>query len=314
MKYRAFGSMGWRVSEIGLGTFAIGGYWGPSDDNMSKRVIEKSYELGVNFYDTADVYGRGKSERFIAEIFVDNNMRSDIFIATKGGHDFYTSPPKLLRNFDVSYLDNALNRSLERLHTDYIDVYQLHGPAVEIMQQEHVFEFLEKAKKDGRIRAAGVSVYDLAGVEEALRNDVVDSVQFVLNILVNHDEVKNILSACATRGVGIIAREPLAQGLLTGKYGVDASFPEDDHRAAKWTHEYLEKQLTKVSKLSTLADKNRNLSQVALLFVLAHQEVSVVIPGARDLQQLFDNIRTTDLPSLTERELEIIRSIRIEQS
>jgi aryl-alcohol dehydrogenase-like predicted oxidoreductase len=309
MLYRKFGKLGWEISEIGLGTYAIGGYWGPTDDKESLEVIEKSFELGVNFFDTADIYGRGKSERFIRELFVDNGLRTKIFIATKGGHDFYTSPPKLFRNFDIEYLNGALNRSLERLGTDYVDIYQLHGPDLDVMKKGDIFSFLEMAKKDGRIRAAGLSLYNLEGVQEAIKHTVVDSIQCIVNMLVEKNDVKEILNQCSNKGVAVIARQPLAQSLLTGKYNESAKFTNDDHRSVSWTKDYLEQELPRVEKLKQLVLTNRSLVQSALKFVLSYSNISTVIPGARNVRQLIENLNTEDVPVLTPTELQLIMSI-----
>lgn len=306
MKYRTFGSLGWKVSEIGLGTYAIGGYWGSSDDSESRKVIERAYSSGVNFYDTADLYGRGKAEKFIAEILVKNGLREEIFIATKAGYDFYSDPPKLIKNFDPLYLDMALNKSLERLGTDYVDLFQLHSASVEDMAEGSVIKFLERTKEDGRVKAAGVSVYDLSGVQEVVRHDVFDSVQFIVNMLSEKEEIEEMIRLSASRNLGIIAREPLEQSLLSGNYSYDSSFPKDDHRSVKWNQEYLEKQLPRVDYLRKLANEERTLAQTAIKFVLSYPEISTAIVGARRLNHLQENIEASEMVELTNEELAII--------
>jgi aryl-alcohol dehydrogenase-like predicted oxidoreductase len=203
----------------------------------------------------------------------------------------------------------ALDRSLERLKVDSVDLYQLHSVPVEEMQKGHVIEFLERAKKDQRIRAAGVSVYNLSGVQEALCHSVIDTVQVIVNMLSDKAELESIMSLCAIHQIGVIAREPLAQSLLTGKYDSSSQFGKNDHRAYKWTKEYLARELPRVEELRCLAREGRTLVQAALKYVLSFAQVSTVIPGARNLQQLRDNAKSSDLPPLTGEELDLIKSV-----
>lgn len=313
MQYRAFGPDDWKISEIGLGTYAIGGYWGPTDDEESRKVIEEAYNLGVNFFDTADIYGRGKAEKLIGEVLVNNGLREEIYIATKAGYDFYTVPGKMPKNFDPQHLDFALNKSLERLNTDYVDLFQLHSASVENMQDDSVLKFLESAKKDGRVKLVGVSVYGLPGVQEAVTHNVFNSVQFIVNMLADQENIRRMLELCASENVSVIAREPLEQSLLTGKYSIEninETFPKDDHRSVKWTREYLEVELPRVYELSAkFVNDNCTLPQAALRYALSFPGVATVIPGARKLSQLRENVAASNMERFTEEDMRYIASV-----
>ncbi|MBI5848504.1 MAG: aldo/keto reductase [Nitrospirae bacterium] len=306
MQYRSFGSIGWNVSAISTGTYAIGGNWGPTDDKSSIAAIRRAFDLGVNFFDTADVYGLGKSETLLSEALA--GMRTKFYIATKGGRDFYSAPPKISKNFDVKYLAVALDRSLGRLKTDNVDLYQLHGPTIDQMKQGDIFEFVARAKQLGKVRACGVSLNTLDEVRTALSSKIVEAIQYPFSIL-NQNNGPEVFALCKKQGVALIVREPLAQGLLTGKYTLDSKFPADDHRSREWTREFLESNLHKLGRLPFLATANRSMVQAALQFILSFNEVSTVIPGPRNSKQLEEHLGTFRATLLTKEEISQILQV-----
>ncbi|PKO01276.1 MAG: hypothetical protein CVU42_00255 [Chloroflexi bacterium HGW-Chloroflexi-4] len=306
MLYRKFGKLDWKVSAIGLGTYAIGGNWGNQDQKVSEEAILQAIDLGVNFLDTADVYGYGKAENYIGNVL--GNRRSQVYIASKGGRDFVSSPPQLFKNFDVDYLERALEASLKRLKTDYLDLYQIHGPSIEIMETGKIFGFLEKMKSKGKIRAAGVSLNNLEEVNTALRSNVIDSVQYPFNLLEQGDGI-SVFKKCSQNNVAVIVREPLCQGLLTGKYSIDSKFTSEDHRSSKWTNEYLLPRLEKLSRIMELKGKDQSIIDLAIQFPLAFSEVSVVIPGGRNKNQVINNINAISSKQIDTTELGFLLSL-----
>lgn len=308
MEYRVFGRLGWQVSAIGLGTYAMGGRWGRADDKDSLKVLELAYRSGINLIDTADVYGYGRSERLISRMF-SGKLRSDIYIATKGGYDFVSIPQKVYKNFASAYLENALNSSLKRLGTDYVDIYQLHGPDIDTIRIGDAISFLDKMKKAGKIRACGVSVYNRSDAMAALEFGSLDVLQYPYNLL-EQSGAKDIFRLCELKGIALIVREPLAQGLLTGKYSVDSGFPPDDFRSKEWTKEFLRDRIEKLSNMSHIMIKhNRTIVQTAIKFILSCKEVSTTIPGARNPKQLQEIVNTLVSDPLSTIEIEELANI-----
>lgn len=306
MLYKRFGKLGWQISVISLGTYAIGGNWGIQDESRSLAAINRAIELGINFIDTADVYGFGKAERLLGNIL--KRGRSDIYLATKGGRDFVTNSPKVYKNFDVTYLSSALDDSLKRLQTDHIDLYQLHGPSVDVMKNGSVFEFLQSAKGQGKIRAAGVSVDSFEEVKLALQSGVIESIQYPFNVLEKNEGISTF-ELCGINDIAVIVREPLAQGLLTGKYNKDSVIPQDDHRSKKWTDDYRNSKFTKLSTLGQLNLKGKTLAQLSIQFIMTIPQVSTVIPGGRNSQQVTENVETVDVPPIDLEDFKFMMSL-----
>ncbi len=313
MRYRQFGSTGLMVSEVGMGCLAIGGSWGPTDDDESLSALKRARELGINFFDSADAYGRGKSEELIGKAFAGD--WEGLVIATKGGNDIYSEPFQPFpykKNFAANYLESALDRSLKRLKKEIVELYQLHNPPAQVIQSGEVFEALERFKEKGKIKFYGVSIgRNGRGTPEeglmALAKTGVSSVQAVYNIL-EQENAKELFPAAKKQSVAIIARVPLASGLLTGKYTRDTVFPEGDNRR-RWPREVLVGDIGKVDKLNFLAKHpSPTLAQAALRFVLANDAVSVVIPGARTLQQVENNAAASEA-RLSEEELNRISDL-----
>jgi len=307
MKYKILGRTGLRVSEIGLGTMVHAGHFGPMKDSESLSAIDTALELGVNFIDTSDAYGAGYSESLLGKAL--KGRRDKVILATKGGN-IMTGPNRGKRNFAPDYIDGVLLDSLKRLETDYVDLYQLHNPTVDVIQRDDVWEVLEKRKKEGKIRFYGVSINTMEEGVAAVKDGRSDTVQVEYNLLTQEPEEK-IFPLAQAANVGMIARVPLRRGLLTGKMTVDdqTKLQADDVRARGFPGELFKKELDKVEQLRFLArDRKRTLAQAAIAFCLAHPAVSVTIPGARNEQQMRENAAAAEI-SLTRDELEKARNL-----
>src|SRR3989338_1763523 len=239
MKFREFGSTGIKVSEVGMGCWAIGGNqfgnsYGSTDDTESLKAIKRAVELGCNFFDTADVYGHGHSEELLGLAL--NKIREKVIIATKvGGAYFYNNEKWGHINFSPEYIEFALEQSLHRLKTSYIDIYQLHNPSLKMIKEGEVFKPLRKLQKDGKIKFVGVSVHTLDEGVAALEH--ADVIQCVFNMI----DPKNyeLLESAKRMGIGIIVREPLANGFLSGKYTKESKFEHGDIRS-RMPEEYIQ--------------------------------------------------------------------------
>ncbi len=309
MKYRVLGKTGLKVSEVGFGAWAIGGNvhgnsYGPTDDNQSLAAIDRALELGCNFFDTADVYGHGHSEELLGQAL--GGRRSEVIIATKVGGDFYHGTPRM--NFNSDYIEFAIGKSCERLGSDYIDLYQLHNPPIQLVKDGRVFKTLERLKASGKIRHFGISIHDPQEGLLAMRDGELGAVQVAFNIL--RQEAKNQLFREATKNnVGIIAREPLANGFLAGKLRPESSFPQGDIRH-NFPVDYISQLTLAADKLRFLESNSRTLAQAALRFVLDHKDVSTVIPGAKTREQVDEDLASSVSPSLTGEELLRIKFMR----
>lgn len=309
MKYRVLGRTGLKVSEVGFGAWAIGGNdhgnsYGPTDDVQSLGAIAKALELGCNFFDTADVYGHGHSEELLGKALREH--RPDVIIATKVGGDFYHGVPRM--NFNSDYLEFALAKSCERLGTDFIDVYQLHNPPFQLVNDERIFKTLEKLKASGKIRHYGVSIHDPQEGLLAMKNAGVETLQVVFNVL--RQEAKNQLFREASKNnVGIIAREPLANGFLAGKLTAESTFLPGDIRH-NFPSDYVSQLAMATEKLRFLESNSRSLAQSSIRFVLDHKDISTVIPGAKNPEQVTEDLASSDRPSLTGEELLRIKFLR----
>ena len=309
MKYRVLGKTGLKVSEVGFGAWAIGGNahgnsYGQTDDKQSVEAVERAIDLGCNFFDTADVYGHGHSEDLLGQAL--REKRSEVVIATKVGGDFYHGSPRM--NFTAEYLEFALAMSCERLHTDYVDLYQLHNPPLQIIKDGRVFKTLEKLKASGKTRHYGISIHDPEEGLLAMRTGDVESIQVVFNLL--RQEAKNQLFREATKNnVGIIAREPLSNGFLAGKLKPDSVFEQGDIRY-NFPRNYISQLTMATDKLRFMESKNRTLAQAAIRFVLDHKEISTVIPGAKTSNQVDEDFASSGISSLTGEELLRIKFLR----
>lgn len=303
MKYRGLGKTGLEVSEIGFGAWAIGGdAYGPTSDIDSAAALEKAWEKGVNFYDTADSYGKGRSEALIAH-FLKGKPREKIFVATKAGWDFYRDPVK--KRFDAEYIGFACERSLARLDTEYADLFQLHNPSLAVIESGEAADVLSSLKKAGKIRFAGLSVHRMEEARAALRFSEIDTLQIVFNVL--DQRMSAVFEEASGKGVGLIIREPLASGLLTGKYGSDHEFPRGDHRR-RWIPE---KRALDEKKLALIRDRipGAEWPKTALEFVLAERFISSVIPGMKNPAQVMDNLRASSQPEISQDQIQMLRGL-----
>jgi len=302
MNYRTLGRTEFSVSEIGFGAWAIGGNqfgnsYGTTKDNESLQSLQKAIDLGCNIIDTADVYGHGHSEELLGEALT--GIRQKVYIATKVGGDFYHGPTR--PNFDADYIHFALEQSLKRLKTDYIDLYQLHNPPLHLIQEGSIFEILFKLKSEGLIRAVGLSIFEPSEGVEAIRNDCVECIQVVYNIF-NRQAAKELIPLAREYNIGLIAREPLHNGILTGKFDGDEIFEEGDIRS-RWSQKYFEHLVNFTSNLKNVINtEDRTLAQTALQFVLSQSSISTVIPGMKTGDQVEENLRTVNQKPLTEEE------------
>jgi aryl-alcohol dehydrogenase-like predicted oxidoreductase len=286
MQYRTLGRTGLRVSDVGFGAMTIGGEaFGATDDAESLRALHHAIDIGMNFIDTADAYGRGHSEELIAQVL--KTRRKEVVLATKGGNQYTVRQG--LRNFDPAYIAGALEQSLRRLQIDAIDLYQLHNPSAEVMRHGEIFDLLDRVKREGKIRHYGVSLETAADGIVAIQTGKPDTLQVVYNIL--HQDPEDELFALAQRdNIGIIARVPLERGVLSGRFTGPSSFAKGDFRARMFSEQALAPLNAAVSQLGFLVKGDvPNLADAALRFVLSHPAVSSVIPGIRTARQVDDN-------------------------
>lgn len=306
MKYRKLGKTGLEVSEIGFGCWAIGGSgYGPTRDSDSMEALETAWAHGVNFYDTADTYGHGHSEELLGKFLRDKDRRK-VYIASKAGWDFYHEPSRKV--FTPEHLRFACDRSLERLDVDYIDLYQLHNPDADQIRAGEAVGELAKLKEQGKIRFIGISVHREEEALAALSDPRIDALQLIFNMIDQRMAVR-VFEKCREAGVAIIAREPLACGMLSGKYGPSHEFDREDHRR-RWTKDKLELDVRKIELIRTVLGTQRlSLAQAALEYVLDFSEVSIVIPGAKTKAQVLENLKATEGPLLRIQEASQIRDL-----
>lgn len=305
MKYRKLGSTGFEVSEIGFGTWGLGGNsYGPVDDTESKKALKLAFEKGVNFYDTSDLYGTGHSEELLGEVFKD--VRDRVIIATKGGtlpHTGFYMP----QDFSAKYLENALEGSLRRLKTDYIDLYQMHSPTITDLKENNVIETLENFKAQGKIRTYGISVRSPDDGKIATERFNFPVVQVNFNMIDQRAVDNGLFDLAKEKGAGIIVRTPLVFGYLTGKLDGNEKFKGIDHRA-NWPKDQL-KRWADAPDLFSFLYNDKTPVQSALRFCLDFDAVSTVIPGMMNVEEVEENILSSDLSSLSDEKHALIKKI-----
>ncbi len=325
MKKRRLGKTGVEVPEMGMGCWAIGGVgYGPVSEPDALATLEAAWESGVRFFDTADTYGEGRSESFVGQ-FLKSKPRGEAVIATKAGVDFY--PAALWqksstqavatghkKNFRPDYIQFACEQSLKRLGVEYIDFYQLHNPNLETLKKSETFETVLKLKQAGKIRFAGLSLHTVDEALWALEHLPVDSLQLIYNILDQRMRLK-VFPLAQKKGVAVIVREPLASGLLTGKYDSRVEFAKDDHRR-RFSREKLAADCQKMDRIKDLLaprttdhEPRIHLSQAALQFVLAEDAVSAVIPGAKCAEQAKQNSQAATECALDKEAIEKLQRL-----
>lgn len=319
MNYRSIGDTDLKVSELSFGTWAIGGAWGKTNDEEALKALDRAMEAGVNFFDTADVYGNGHSEELLAK--ATKGKEDQIYIASKfcrAGdiHDPETYSVKTVRN----YLENTLRR----LNRERLDLYQVHCPPFEIIKDGSVFEVLDKLQEEGKIRYYGVSV---ESVEEGLYTiehyPNVKSLQVIFNVF-RQKPLEMLFPLAKEKEVGIIARVPLASGLLTGKFIENSTFEEDDHRNFNRNGEQFNvgetfaglkftKGVELSRKLEWIKEGRGNMARAALRWILDQDSISTVIPGFKNVKQVEDNLGALEVPSFTDDELEKLKKFYQEE-
>ncbi|RYG46724.1 aldo/keto reductase [bacterium] len=303
MKMRPLGSTGYDVSEISFGCWAIGGTWGEVDDQESMAALHRAVDLGVNFFDTADVYGDGHSERLLARL---KEERSEpLTIATKAGRRLN---PHVAEGYNRQSLERFIDRSLTNLKTDALDLVQLHCPPTDAYYQPETFAALEDFKAAGKIKHFGVSVERVEEALKALEYPGVETVQIIFNVF-RQRPADWFFERAKARNVGVLARVPLSSGMLTGKMTRQTQFSADDHRAFNRHGEAFDKgetfsgidydaQLDAVEELKGILPEGESMAQFALRWILMHDAVTCAIPGARRPAQVEDNVRAADLPEI----------------
>jgi len=314
MKYRIFGKTNWKVSEVGLGTWALGGGWGRVSESDAIGVLEKAMERGINFFDTADVYGDGKSEQLIGQVLKSTDQK--IYVATKFGRRL---DPHVSSGYTKDNLERFLDRSLGNLGIDTIDLIQLHCPPIDLYYKPEVFEALDSFVEQGKIQHYGVSVEKVEEGLKAIEYPGVVSVQIIFNIFRQRPS-ELFFEQCKKKNIAVIARVPLASGLLTGKMSLATKFPEDDHRNYNRQGKFFdvgetfsgvnfEIGLKAVEELKGIRPDDISFVQMALKWILMHSEVSCVIPGAKNTKQLEENISTSELTDLDPDVLKGIKTV-----
>jgi len=296
MNYREFGTTGLMVSEVGFGAWAIGGPvmagnipigWGDVDDATSVRALQEAFDQGITFYDTADFYGLGHSEKLIGEVF---GNREDVVIATKVGHRL-RDDGTIWMDYSAEHILASCEGSLRRLRRDVLDLYQLHTARVSDLEQGECVEAMERLRREGKIRNWALSLNTFDPHPEAdymLERNLGDGFQLVLNII--NQESVGILDRARKQGKGIIARMPLQFGVLTGKFDKETRFAPDDHRSFRLTPEILSDTLDALEPVWPLAEKyGISKTGLSMSFILSFAAVSTVIPGIRTPEQARQN-------------------------
>ncbi|HVB22676.1 MAG TPA: aldo/keto reductase [Ktedonobacteraceae bacterium] len=314
MNYRTLGRTGWRVSEIGFGSWGIGGDWGPTEDAPALAALNKAIDLGVNFIDTADVYGDGHSEQLIAQV---RKSRSEqLIVATKAGRRLN---PHVASGYNRQNLTGFVERSLHNLQTEAIDLLQLHCPPSEVYDMPEVFSILDDLVQQGKLRYYGVSVERVDEALKAITYPNVQSVQIIFNMF-RFKPAEQFFAAAREHQVGILARVPLASGLLTGKMRRDTQFAPTDHRNYNRHGEAFdqgetfsgvdyETGLQAVEELRPLVPSGATLAQLALRWILMFPEVTTAIPGAKNPQQAEGNANAASLPPLSDTTMQRVREV-----
>ena len=305
MNYRSFGRTGWQVSEIGFGAWAIGAEWGPVSAEDALNALHTAIDNGVNFIDTADVYGDGRSERLVSQVLKERSER--VYVATKAGRRLNPHVPE---GFTRENLTAFIERSLKNLDIEALDLVQLHCPPYQVYYMPEVFGILDDLVQAGKLRYYGVSVEKVEEAIKALEYPNLQSVQIIFNIF-RQRPAELFFELAKERQVGILARVPLASGLLTGKMSSQTSFPSNDHRNFNRDGEAFdigetfsgvdyETGLQAVDELRPLVPEGVTMVQFALRWILMFEAVSLAIPGAKNPQQAADNALAANIPTLDE--------------
>ena len=299
MKLRKFSDTKWLVSEIGIGCWAIGADWGNVNDEDARKTLITGFDNGVNFFDTADVYGDGRSEKFVGELIKSTSDR--IYVATKAGRRL---DPHVGEGYNLTNIEKFIDRSLDNLGVECIDLLQLHCPPTEVYSNDKTYVMLDTLVKKGKILHYGFSVETVAEARESIKRPNTKSIQIIFNMF-RQKPSENFFQEAAKRNIAIIVRVPLASGMLTGKMNANSTFAENDHRAYNINGEAFDigetfsgvnfaKGLEVVEELKKIIPENFSLSEFAIKWILMHPEVTVVIPGAKNKEQIIENIASSE--------------------
>ena len=314
MNYREFGRTGWKISEISFGAWAIGGSWGNVDDSESLAALNKALDMGVNFFDTADVYGDGRSERLFAKLRKERSEK--FYIATKAGRRL---DPHVASGYTRENLTAFVERSLKNLEVDELDLLQLHCPPTEVYYMPEVFGVLDDLSRAGKVRNYGVSVEKVEEALKAIEYPNVQSVQIIFNIFRQRPS-ELFFTEAQKKKVGILARVPLASGMLTGKFTAHSQFSSEDHRAFNRHGEAFDRGetfagvdfetgLKAVEELRKFVPEHADMAEMALRWILMFPAVTAAIPGAKRVNQVEDNIKAVDLAPLSEAAMRGIHEV-----
>lgn len=317
MKYRRLGGTDIEVSEVGFGVWTVStGWWGEVDDERSVRLLRRAHEKGINYFDTADTYGSGKGETLLFDTF--GHMRDEVVISTKIGYDFYNHTERRgqqerPQDWSEGFIRFALEQSLKRLGTDYVDFLQLHNTKMDAIENDALFGLMGELKREGKIRACGVALGPKIGwLEEgvkAMRERDLDGLQMIYNLL-EQDPGRDLIETARETNTGLVVRVPHSSGMLEGKYTKDTTFGKNDHRRHR-PKEWLLEGLKKVEQLGFLTESGeRTLGQAALKFILASPESVSTLPNIYDEEQLEEFAAVPATPDLTEGELARIEELR----
>ena len=320
MKYRELGRSKIRVSEIGFGAWTIGlDWWGKKmEDEEAVRMLKKAYDVGINFFETADMYGKGKSEKLIGQTFKD--MRNEVIYSTKWGYDMYNNQQighdEIPQKHNQEFLQFAIKQSMSRLQTDYIDVYSLHNPKIDTIQNDILFQTLDDLVLEEKIKSHGVALGPAIGWEEegllAMKKRNITCLQTVYNILEQdpgrkfidkNNEMKN------ESNVGIMVRVPDASGVLTNKVNEKTIFNKNDHRSYR-KKEWIIEAMKKIENIKPIAQENGwTIPQLAIKFILSQKPISTVIPTITDIEELEAFAEMSDGNYLEEKEVKHIHNL-----
>ena len=315
MKYRILGKTGFKISEISLGTWQVGGKWGdPFNHANADKILQAAVDAGINFIDTADVYGDGESEKAVGRLVRSKFER--IYVATKCGrklnpHNNQAYQPAILRKF--------VEDSLRNMGLETLDLIQLHCPPTEVLYRPEIFGLFDRLKEEGKILHLGVSVEKVEEALKAIEYPNVTTIQIIFNMF-RQRPAETFFKEAQKKNVGIIVRVPLASGLLTGTYSQNTTFTPGDHRTFNRNGEAFDKGetfsgidyqtgLEAVDELKKIFPGQKNLASIALKWILMFPEVSCIIPGASRPEQVISNIKAVDLPDLTTAQLNAVLGV-----
>ncbi|MGD1045517.1 MAG: aldo/keto reductase [Bacteroidota bacterium] len=314
MEYRTLGKTGWNISAISFGAWAIGSAWGTVNDKDSLAALHRALDLGVTFFDTADVYGDGRSERLLAQLRQERTEK--FFIATKAGRRL---DPHTTGGYSKKNLTAFIERSLRNLNTDVIDLLQLHCPPTEVYYMPEVFGILDELVQRGKIKFYGVSVEKVEEAIKAIEYPNIQSVQIIYNIF-RQRPAELFFHEAQKRNIGILARLPLSSGMLTGKLSKQSTFEKDDHRLFNRHGEAFDRgetfsgvdydlALEVVEQIRPFVPAGMTMTQFALKWILMNPAVTCAIPGAKNPKQAEENIKSIDIPPLPDSVMKQIKDI-----